>query len=92
MLFIIFEKGNNQRNCPKYFEIPKHAFLIFENENKYKTVLRFASFFFLLIQKWSEQKKCGRYFQIHKYGFLIFEEGNKQKNLGKISKNSFFSI
>ena len=30
MLFLIFEKGDEQKYCARYFEIRKHAFLIFE--------------------------------------------------------------
>ena len=30
MVFSIFEKGDEQRNCARYFKICKYAFLIFE--------------------------------------------------------------
>ena len=30
MLFLIFEKGDEQKNCAGYFEIRKYVFLIFE--------------------------------------------------------------
>ena len=32
--FLIFGRGNKERNCVRYFEMRKYAFLIFENENK----------------------------------------------------------
>ena len=49
MLFLIFEKGDKQNNCARYFEICKYFFLIFEKEDKQKTVpgiLRFVSILF----------------------------------------------
>ena len=30
MLFLLFEKGDEQKNCARYFKICKYAFLIFE--------------------------------------------------------------
>ena len=52
MLFLIFEKGDEQKNCARYFEIRKYAFLIFEKGMSKKTVpgiLRFVSMLFNLI-------------------------------------------
>ena len=46
MRFLIFEKGDEQKDCARYFEICKYAFLIFEKGNEQKTVpdiLRFLS-------------------------------------------------
>ena len=52
MLFLIFEKGMSKKNCARYFEIRKYAFLIFEKEIRKKIVpgiLRFISMLFNLI-------------------------------------------
>ena len=50
MLFLIFEKGDEQKNCARYFEIRKYAFLIFEKRDKQKTVtVRFVSILFNVI-------------------------------------------
>ena len=49
MLFLIFEKGEEQKNCARYFEIRKYAFLIFEKGMSKKTVpgiLRFVNMLF----------------------------------------------
>ena len=49
ILFLIFEKGDEQKNCARYFEIRKYAFLIFEKGMSKKTVpgiLRFVSMLF----------------------------------------------
>ena len=57
--FLIFEKGNKQKNCARYFEICKYAFLIFEKGDEQKN---FASYFeickyaFLISEKGEEQK------------------------------------
>ena len=48
-VFLIFEKGDKQKNCARYFEIRKYAFLIFEKGMSKKTapgILRFVSMFF----------------------------------------------
>ena len=74
MLFLIFEKGDEQKNCARYFEIRKYAFLIFEKGMSKKTVpgiLRFVSMLFLIFEKGDEQKNCARYFEIRKYSFLM---------------------
>ena len=47
--FLIFEKGNKQKNCARYFEIRKYAFLIFKKGDNEKTVpgiVRFVSALF----------------------------------------------
>ena len=47
--FLIFEKGDEQKNFASYFEICKYAFLISEKGEEQKTVpgiLRFASMLF----------------------------------------------
>ena len=52
MLFLIFEKGDKKKNCARYFEIRKYAFLIFEKGMSKKTVpgiLRFVSMLFNVI-------------------------------------------
>ena len=36
MLFLIFEKGEEQKNCARYFEIRKYAFLIFGKGDEQK--------------------------------------------------------
>ena len=36
MLFLIFEKGDEQEKCVSYFEIRKFAFLIFEKGDEQK--------------------------------------------------------
>ena len=49
MHFLIFKKKNEQKNCARYFEIGKYAFLIFEKGMSKKTVpgiLRFVNMFF----------------------------------------------
>ena len=33
ILFLIFAKGNKQKNCARHFEIHKYAFLIFVKGN-----------------------------------------------------------
>ena len=57
MPFLIFEKGDEQKNCARYFEIRKYAFLIFEKGMSKKTVpgiLRFVSMLFLIFEKGDE--------------------------------------
>ena len=52
ILFLIFEKGNKQKNCARYFGIRKYAFLTFEKRISKKTVLgilRFVSMLFNVI-------------------------------------------
>ena len=71
ILFVIFEKGDEQKKCARYFQI--HKYLIFEKEMCKKTVpgiLRFVSNFFLIFEKADEQKNCARYFEIRKYAFF----------------------
>ena len=50
MLFSIFEKGDEQKNCVKFFKICKYSFLIFEkggDEQKIvPEILRFVSMLF----------------------------------------------
>ena len=49
MLFLIFEEGDEQKNCARYFEIGKYAFLTFEKGMSKKIVagiLRFVSMLF----------------------------------------------
>ena len=41
MLFLIFEKGDKQKNCARYFEIRKYAFLIFEKGDEQKNCARY---------------------------------------------------
>ena len=41
MLFLIFEKGDEQKNCARYFEIRKYAFLIFEKGDEQKNCARY---------------------------------------------------
>ena len=41
MLFLIFEKGDEQKNCARYFEICKYAFLIFEKGDEQKNCARY---------------------------------------------------
>ena len=38
MLFLIFEEGDEQKNCARYFEIGKYAFLTFEKGMSKKIV------------------------------------------------------
>ena len=53
------KKGDEQKNCARYFEICKYAFLIFEKGDEQKN---FASYFeickyaFLISEKGEEQK------------------------------------
>ena len=66
MLFLIFEKGDEQKNCARYFEIHKYAFLIFENRDEQKKIvpgiLRFGNMLFLIFEKGDERKNCVMYF------------------------------
>ena len=41
MLFLIFEKGDEQKNCARYFEIRKYAFLIFGKGDEQKNCARY---------------------------------------------------
>ena len=41
MPFLIFEKGDEQKNCARYFEIRKYAFLIFEKGDEQKNCARY---------------------------------------------------
>ena len=41
MLFLIFEKGDEQEKCASYFEIRKFAFLIFEKGDEQKNCARY---------------------------------------------------
>ena len=36
MPFLMFQKGDEQKNCGRYFEIHKYAFLIFEKGDEQK--------------------------------------------------------
>ena len=54
ILFLIFEKGNKQKNCVRYFEIRKYAFLIFE---KVKNCARICKYSFLIFEKGNKQKR-----------------------------------
>ena len=41
ILVLIFEKGDEQKNCARYFEIRKYAFLIFEKGDEQKNCARY---------------------------------------------------
>ena len=41
MLFLIFEKGDEQEKCVSYFEIRKFGFLIFEKGDEQKNCARY---------------------------------------------------
>ena len=42
ILFLIFEKGDKQKNCARFFKIFKYTFiLIFEKGDKQKNCVRF---------------------------------------------------
>ena len=41
MLFLIFEKGDEQEKCVSYFEIRKFAFLIFEKGDEKENCARY---------------------------------------------------
>ena len=64
MLFLIFQKGDKQKNCARYFKIRKYAFLIFEKGISKKTVtgnLRFVNFvsmLFLMFEKRVGKELC----------------------------------
>ena len=52
MLLLIFEKGDKQRDCARYFEIRKY--LIFEKrmcKNTVPGILRFVSMLYLIFEK-----------------------------------------
>ena len=50
MLFLVFEKSDEQKNCARNFPIHKYAFLVFEKSDKQKKIasgiLRFVSMLF----------------------------------------------
>ena len=64
MLFLIFQKGDKQKNCARYFKIRKYAFLIFEKGISKKTVtgnLRFVNFvsmLFLMFENGISKELC----------------------------------
>ena len=73
MLFLTFKKGDQQKNCARYFLIRKHSFLIFENETNKKIVpgiLRFVSIRFFIFKKGDKQKLCPGFFRIYKHAFF----------------------
>ena len=41
VLFLIFEKGNEEKNSARYCEIRKYAFVIFEKEDQQKNCDRY---------------------------------------------------
>ena len=45
MLFLIFEKGDEQEKCVSYFEIRKFAFLIFEKGDEQKNCARYLQIY-----------------------------------------------
>ena len=45
MLFLIFEKGDEQEKCVSYFEIGKFAFLIFEKGDEQKNCARYLQIY-----------------------------------------------
>ena len=54
MLFLMFEKGDKQKNCVRCFEIRKYAFLIFEKGNEQKNCARYfeiRKYTFLIFKK-----------------------------------------
>ena len=61
ILFLIFEKGDKQKNCARFFKIYKYTFiLIFEKGDKQKIALgflRFVSILFLIFEKRRSAKK-----------------------------------
>ena len=64
MLFLIFQKGDKQKICARYFKIRKYAFLIFEKGISKKTVtgnLRFVNFvsmLFLMFENGISKELC----------------------------------
>ena len=86
ILFLIFEKGDKQESCARYFEIRKYAFLIFKKENKQKNL----TMLFIIFEKGDVEKNFARYFEFHKYAFLIFEKGDVQNF--EIRKYAFYNI
>ena len=63
-----------QKNCPRYFWIPKYAFLNILKKNISKKVvpgiLEIRKYDFLNISKPWQQTIFPRYFQVCKYAFL----------------------
>ena len=54
MLFLIFEKRGQVKNCARYFEIRKYAFLIFKKGDEQKNCTRYfeiRKYAFLIFKK-----------------------------------------
>ena len=62
MLFLIFEEGDEQKNCARYFQIRKYAFFpMFEKKNGQKNCARYFQihkYAFFILEKGDEQKNC----------------------------------
>ena len=54
ILYLIFEKGDKQKNCAKFFKIYKYTVLIFEKIGQRKNFARFlkiCKYTFLILEK-----------------------------------------
>ena len=49
ILFLIFEKGDQRKNCARFFEICKYTFLLFEKGDKRRKCVRICKYAFLNI-------------------------------------------
>ena len=87
ILFLIFEKGDEQKNCARYFEIRKYAlFLIFGkgmSKNAVPGILRFVRMLFLIFEKRMSKKTVPGILRFVSMLFLIFEKGDEQKNCAR---------
>ena len=82
MYFFKYLKSVSAKNCPRYFQICKFAFLNFWKGVKQKIGARllldlYVYFFKYLKSVWA--KNCRRFFQVWKYGFLNIWKGDEQK-------------
>ena len=63
ILSLIFEEGDKQKNCTRFFKIYKCTVLIFEKRSKRKNFDRFfeiCKYTFLILEKEDQWKKCVR--------------------------------
>ena len=81
MLFLIFEKAI-AKNCARYFQIRKYAFLIFEKAMSNKIapqILTFVSILFLIFETAISKITFPGYFRFINMISLIFEKAMRKK-------------
>ena len=57
ILFWIFEKGDQRKNCARFFKICKYTFLISGKEDKQKICFSICEYTFLIFQKGDKWRK-----------------------------------